>query len=56
MKEWELVKETWLHRVNPSLKLAVSLLLCIAVMFVRNLEGMAAIGCGLAGAVYCSEL
>ena len=39
MKEWELVKETWLHRVNPSLKLGMSLLLCIAVMFVRNLEG-----------------
>ena len=47
MKEWELVKETWLHRVNPSLKLGMSLLLCIAVMFVRNLEGMAAIGSGL---------
>jgi energy-coupling factor transport system permease protein len=47
MKEWELVKETWLHRVNPSLKLGMSLLLCIAVMFVRNLEGMAAIGIGL---------
>lgn len=47
MKEWEAVKETWLHRVNPSLKLAVSLLLCIVVMFARNLEGMAAIGGGL---------
>lgn len=47
MREWELVKETWLHRVNPSLKLGMSLLLCIAVMFVRNLEGMAAIGIGL---------
>jgi len=47
MREWELVNETWLHRVNPSLKLGMSLLLCIAVMFVRNLEGMAAIGIGL---------
>lgn len=47
MKEWNLVKETWLHRVNPSLKLGMSLLLCIAVMLVRNLEGMAASGIGL---------
>ena len=47
MKEWEQAKETWLHRVNPSLKLAISLLLCIAVLFVRNIEGMAAIGIGL---------
>ena len=47
MREWELVKETWLHRVNPSLKLGMSLLLCIAIMFVRNLEIMAFIGSGL---------
>ena len=47
MREWELVKETWLHRVNPSLKLGMSLLLCIAAMFVRNLEIMAFIGSGL---------
>ena len=47
MKEWEQAKETWLHRVNPSLKLGISLLLCIAVLFVRNLEIMAFIGSGL---------
>ena len=47
MKEWEQAKETWLHRVNPSLKLGMSLLLCIAIMFVRNLEIMAFIGSGL---------
>ncbi|CZQ99215.1 energy-coupling factor transporter transmembrane component T family protein [Trichococcus ilyis] len=47
MREWEMVKETWLHRVNPSLKLAVALLTCIVVLFVRNLELMAFIGSGL---------
>ncbi|PTQ85504.1 energy-coupling factor transport system permease protein [Trichococcus patagoniensis] len=47
MKEWELAKETWLHRVNPSLKLGMALLVCIVVLFVRNLEMMAFIGIGL---------
>ena len=47
MREWKLVKETWLHRVNPSLKLAVALLTCIVVLFVRDLELMAFIGSGL---------
>lgn len=47
MKEWEQAKETWLHRVNPSLKLGTALLTCIAVLFIRNLELMAFFGTGL---------
>ncbi len=33
-------KETWLHRVNPSLKLLVVCILCIAVLFIDNLNYM----------------
>lgn len=31
-------KETWLHKVNPTMKLVVLLLICIFVMFIDNLH------------------
>lgn len=31
-------RETWLHKVNPTLKLAMLLIICICVMFIDNLH------------------
>lgn len=31
-------KETWLHKVNPTMKLVILLMMCIIVMFIDNLN------------------